>query len=133
MFVMNFSEISDQVFYKDAGVFSVNYFGAGPLPYYSDDVFYLGGYAACAVKDADQLAFVISNRKLPERTRASADNYYYVGSSYIYDLSAHESASGKYQDIMVFCGRMILVHVFPFAQTRRNAYDKTTRPGCSSC
>lgn len=53
MFVMLLSEICNDFFYQQAGLFAIYQFGSGPFIHYLDDTSDFRGDAATAFKDAD--------------------------------------------------------------------------------
>ncbi len=100
-FEMLSAVIVDEFSNKFLRVRVIDYLSTGLFPYYSDDVLYLGSDAPRSLENANQLPLVISYGEFSQRPGATSDDDHDVRASYIDHLSAHESASGEYKDIVV--------------------------------
>jgi len=114
-------ELPDQPF----GITVIEYLGSCFFSDDPDQVLNFVGDPPGTEQNADQLSFIIGNRKFPQGPGTSADDDNDIGCPDIDHFPAHEAAAGKNQDLMKVCRRFVLAFVFPKAQPGGDAYDQT--------
>jgi len=72
---------------------------------------------AGARQNADELAFVVGNRKFAQCAAAAPDERHDVGTANVDDLAPHQTTAGEDQDVVIGRGRLVLVGVLAQAQS----------------